>query len=342
MRISDFNFELPDDLIARYPPESRRDSRLLFLDAARQSITDRQFTDLPSLLRTGDLLVLNDTRVIPARLIGHKDSGGKVEVLVERILSDNSGLALIRASKSPKPGTRIDLPDGVRATVTGREDDLFTLEFSTALLSYLEESGEVPLPPYLGREAEETDRERYQCVYADKPGAIAAPTAGLHFDTQMLQQLAALGIQHCYVTLHVGAGTFQSLRCAHVEANKLHKERVQVSDDVCDAVVETHARGGRVVAVGTTSVRALETSSAAGELRPFTGETDLFIYPGYHFRCVDALLTNFHLPESSLLMLVSAFAGKEFVLRAYEHAVHARYRFFSYGDAMLIANNHEA
>lgn len=341
MRISDFNFELPDDLIARYPPESRRDSRLLSLDVARQSIADRQFADLPALLRTGDLLVLNDTRVIPARLIGHKDSGGKVEVLVVRILSDNQGLALIRASKSPKPGTRIDLPDGVCASVTGREDDLFRLEFSTELLPYLEESGEVPLPPYLGREADEADRERYQCVYADKPGAVAAPTAGLHFDAQMLQQLAALGIQHCYVTLHVGAGTFQSLRNAQVEANKLHKERVQVSADVCTAVGETRARGGRVVAVGTTSVRALETSSATGELQPFTGETDLFIYPGYRFRCVDALLTNFHLPESSLLMLVAAFAGKEFVLRAYQHAVQARYRFFSYGDAMLLANRHE-
>lgn len=341
MQISEFNYELPNELIARFPPESRRDSRLLSLDIARQSIEDLQFAELPSMLRPGDLLVLNDTRVIPARLTGRKDSGGRVEILVERIVGRRSALALVRASKSPKPGTRIDLVQGVHATVCGREQDLFQLEFSTELLPYLEQYGDIPLPPYLGRDADVADRERYQCVYADKPGAVAAPTAGLHFDEAMLQQLSENGVRHCQLTLHVGAGTFQSLRKEQLEANKLHPERVLVSKDVCAAVNETRAAGGRVVAVGTTSVRALETASASGELQPYEGDTDLFIFPGYQFHSVDAVLTNFHLPESSLLMLVSAFAGREFVLRAYQHAVQARYRFFSYGDAMLISGRHE-
>lgn len=340
MRISEFNYELPNELIARFPPESRRDSRLLTLDIARQEIKDHQFAQLPSMLRSGDLLVLNDTRVIPARLSGHKDSGGKVEVLIERIVDERSALALVRASKSPKPGTRIDFQRGVHAAVSGREQDLFQLEFSTGLLPFLEGYGEIPLPPYLGREADEADRERYQCVYADKPGAVAAPTAGLHFDAAMLQQLAEKDVRHCQLTLHVGAGTFQSLRNEQLEANKLHAERVLVTEDVCVAVNDTRAAGGRVVAVGTTAVRALETASASGQLRPYEGDTDLFIFPGYQFQSVDALLTNFHLPESSLLMLVSAFAGREFVLRAYQHAVQARYRFFSYGDAMLISGRH--
>jgi S-adenosylmethionine:tRNA ribosyltransferase-isomerase len=338
MDISDFDFELPDDLIARYPAERRRDSRLLVLDPARQSISDRTFADLPSLLAAGDLLVLNDTRVIPARLFGRKESGGKVEILVERLLDDNEALVLIRASKSPRPGAKIRLAGDAIASVVDRHRDLYRLKFSVDPGSVLEEFGSVPLPPYLDREAEAGDRDRYQCVYAREPGAVAAPTAGLHFDQEMLDELAAAGVQSSFVTLHVGSGTFQALREQEVEANRLHSERVTVPLELCEAVADCRRRGGRVLAVGTTTVRALEAASSGGELRPFDGETSLFIYPGYRFRCVDAMLTNFHLPRSSLLMLVAAFAGREFVLGAYRHAVNAGYRFFSYGDAMLVQN----
>lgn len=333
MRISDFDYELPPELIARYPAQDRRDSRLL---SVRDSVEDLGFADLPSLLRPGDLLVFNDTRVIKARLNGRKETGGKAEILIERIESERVALALVRASKSPRPGSLLVFDGGAEAVVVGRDDDLFVLEFSTKLLPYLEEYGDVPLPPYLEREADDADIERYQTVYANDPGAVAAPTAGLHFDAAMLAQTLAEGVNHAHVTLHVGAGTFQSLREEHIEKNRLHSERVEVSQECCDAVAATRAAGGRVIAVGTTSVRALECASTRDGLRPLSGETDMFILPGYEFRSVDAMLTNFHLPQSSLLMLVSAFAGKDRILAAYGHAVREKYRFFSYGDAMFL------
>ena len=339
MFISDFDYDLPPELIARYPAPDRRGSRLL---AVGDRIADLGFADLPSLLRAGDLLVFNDTRVIKARLTARKETGGKAEILVERLETERVAVAHIRASKSPKPGSRLIIQGGAEAVVISRADDLFVLEFSADLLPYLDEHGDVPLPPYLEREADETDVERYQTVYARDPGAVAAPTAGLHFDDAMLEETLAAGTRHVHVTLHVGAGTFQSLRDEHIEENRLHSERVEVGQACVDAVDETRAAGGRVIAVGTTSVRALECASAGGCLAAFNGETDLFILPGYAFRSVDAMITNFHLPQSSLLMLVAAFAGKDRVLNAYRHAVREKYRFFSYGDAMFLTPENTA
>ncbi len=333
MQISDFDYALPDDLIARYPAAERRASRLLELG---QATVDRQFADLPELLSPGDLLVFNDTRVIPARLAAVKDTGGRAEILIERIESDCVALAQVRASKSPKKGGRLLLAGGEELLVAGRVGEFFKLEFPGPVLPILEAVGEIPLPPYLGRKAEPRDAERYQTVYARDPGAVAAPTAGLHFDRAMLDETLAAGVRHAYVTLHVGAGTFQALRREHIEENRLHAERVEVGDACCEAVRDARAAGGRVIAVGTTAVRALECASVHGEIRPFRGETDLFILPGYEFRSVDAMITNFHLPRSSLLMLVAAFAGRERTLRAYEHAVRSGYRFFSYGDSMFV------
>jgi S-adenosylmethionine:tRNA ribosyltransferase-isomerase len=333
MLISDFDYELPQELIARYPAADRRGSHLLCVG---DDIADLCFADLPSLLRAGDLLVFNDTRVIKARLAAHKETGGKAEILVERIEGRRSALVHIRASKSPKPGSRLLVQGGAEAEVTGRDGELFALRFSTDILPYLDKYGAMPLPPYLEREAEESDIERYQTIYAKDPGAVAAPTAGLHFDEAMLEETRTAGVRHARVTLHVGAGTFQSLREEHIEENRLHSERVEVARDCVDAVAETRAAGGRVIAIGTTSVRALECASSSGELRPFNGETDMFILPGYEFVSVDAMITNFHLPQSSLLMLVAAFIGKERILAAYEHAVREKYRFFSYGDAMFL------
>lgn len=333
MRISDFDYELPAELIARHPPARRRDSRLL--DVGQDGLADRSFADLPGLLRAGDLLVLNDTRVIPARLRGRKESGGRVEILVERITESHCALAHVRASKSPRPGTRI-LLDEAEAVVTGREGELFALEFDSPVMALLERIGEVPLPPYIERPTDAADADRYQTVYARDPGAVAAPTAGLHFDEDLLAEARALGVEQARVTLHVGAGTFQALRQEDVERNRLHSERVEVTAATADAVVRTRASGGRVIAVGTTSVRALETASLKGTTEAFRGETDLFILPGFRFRAVDAMITNFHLPQSSLLMLVAAFAGTERILGAYRHAVRERYRFFSYGDAMFL------
>ena len=333
MLISDFDYELPQELIARYPAKDRRGSRLLVVG---QGLADLGFADLPSLLRPGDLLVFNDTRVIKARLRGRKETGGRTEILIERIESERSALAHVRASKSPKPGTRILFGQDVEAVVTGRSEDLFALEFSRDVLALLEEQGEVPLPPYLEREADADDIERYQTVYARDPGAVAAPTAGLHFDKAMLEETLAGGVRHAHVTLHVGAGTFQNLREEHIEENRLHAERVEVTQDCVDAVEEARTSGGRIIAVGTTAVRSLECASSSGQLQPYSGETDLFIRPGYRFRTVDAMITNFHLPQSSLLMLVAAFAGRERILDAYAHAVREKYRFFSYGDAMFL------
>lgn len=336
MRIADFDFTLPSRLIATHPPDERRGSRLLCVDGETSRIDDRQFADLPTLLRESDLLVFNDTRVIKARLRGHKETGGKVEILIERVLTEETASAHIRASKSPRPGLRLELPDACRATVTSREGELYVLTFDRAIATYLEHFGEVPLPPYLGRDAETADSERYQTVYARRDGAVAAPTAGLHFDQEMLAELERRGVRSCFVTLHVGAGTFQSLRESNVEENRLHAERVQVTEGTVAAVNAARAVGGRVIAVGTTSVRALEAAAASGKLKPIDGETELFILPGYQFNAVDCLITNFHLPMSSLLMLVAAFAGTGLVQDAYRHAVEREYRFFSYGDSMFV------
>jgi S-adenosylmethionine:tRNA ribosyltransferase-isomerase len=333
MRISDFNYELPDELIAQYPMPERGASRLLEVS---DTLHDRQFANLPGLLQAGDLLVFNDTRVIRARLRGRKETGGRAEVLIERVQSEYTALAHVRASKSPKAGSALLFDGGEHATVDSREGDLFSLTFSVPVMPLLERCGEMPLPPYLDRAAESADDERYQTVYAKDPGAVAAPTAGLHFDDEMLNATLAAGVRHAYVTLHVGAGTFQALRHEDIEANRLHSERVRVDATCCDAIRQTRAEGGRVIAVGTTSVRALECASRGSALEPYEGETDLFILPGYKFRTIDAMLTNFHLPQSSLLMLVAAFAGTERVLAAYEHAVREKYRFFSYGDSMFL------
>ena len=333
MFISDFDYKLPDALIAQYPANERRASRLLEVG---DSLVDRAFSALPELLRAGDLLVFNDTRVIPARLLAHKETGGHAEILIERVQGDRTALAHVRASKSPKPGTSLILKDDISAVVDGRDGELFALTFSEDVMWILESQGEMPLPPYLNRAAESADLERYQTVYAKAPGAVAAPTAGLHFDQQMLDDTLVAGVRHAWITLHVGAGTFQDLRHEDIERNRLHKERVHVPDECVELVRETRAAGGRVIAVGTTAVRSLESASQSGELKAFHGETDLFILPGYRFRSVDAMITNFHLPKSSLLMLVAAFSGKDRILGAYAHAVRNQYRFFSYGDSMFL------
>ncbi len=336
MRRADFAYELPQELIAQRPLDDRSASRLLVLDGAGGRVRDLKFTDLPSLLRVGDLVVLNHTRVLPARLRGRKQTGGSCEILLERILGERRILAQARASKGFRPGTGIDLPGDARATVIGRHDDLYEFELDRPALEYLERHGSMPLPPYVARLADASDRERYQTVYADTPGAVAAPTAGLHFDRQMLQRLEAAGVELARVTLHVGAGTFQPLRVDDIGLNRLHAERYWVPAATVAAISAAHQRGGRVVAVGTTVVRSLEAAAAGGTLVPADGETDIFIRPGHRFHVVDALLTNFHLPESTLLILVAAFAGRDAVLAAYHHAVRARYRFYSYGDAMFV------
>jgi S-adenosylmethionine:tRNA ribosyltransferase-isomerase len=335
--LSDFDYHLPPELIAQHPAERRDASRLLRLDAA-STRHDLQFTDLPSLLRAGDLLVFNNTRVIKARLRGQKATGGQIEVLVERILDPHHVLAHVRASKSPKPGTRLILADGAfDAQVLGREDELFKLHFPEPVLALLDQYGSVPLPPYITHAPDNEDESRYQTVYAQKPGAVAAPTAGLHFDQAMLDRLKAQGVDQAFVTLHVGAGTFQPVRVTHIRDHVMHAERYVVSAETLQKVHETRARGGRVVAVGTTSVRSLEAAAAEGDgIHTTEGDTRLFITPGYSFAYVDALITNFHLPQSTLLMLVSALAGTGPIRQAYEHAVQSRYRFFSYGDAMFI------
>lgn len=334
---SDFSFELPAELIAQAPLPERAASRLLHLDAAGV-IADRRFRDLADLLRPGDLLVLNDTRVIPARLRGCKASGGRVEVLVERLLGPHRVLAQVRASKTPREGARLHLEGPIEADVLGREDEFFILELQgdADALTLLERHGHMPLPPYIARPDAAADRDRYQTVFAREPGAVAAPTAGLHFEAGFLEALAAAGVDIAYVTLHVGAGTFQPLRVERLKDHRMHAERVDVGAATCAKVAAARERGGRVIAVGTTVVRSLESAARSGRLQPFAGDTRLFITPGFEFRVVDALLTNFHLPESTLLMLVCAFGGYEPVLRAYRHAVEQRYRFFSYGDAMYV------
>jgi S-adenosylmethionine:tRNA ribosyltransferase-isomerase len=340
MRASDFRYDLPQELIAQYPCASRRESRLLVVDGADGGLHDRRFHALGSLLEAGDLLVMNDTRVIKARLAARKATGGKVELLIERIIDARRVLAQLRASRSPAVGSRLLIDDRVEALVCGRRDDLFELELELesgcSVAALIEECGRIPLPPYIRREPEPVDEERYQTVYAREDGAVAAPTAGLHFDAGMLEALRDAGVGTSFITLRVGAGTFQPLRCDDVDAHVMHSECARVSAQVCEQVARTRDRGGRVVAVGTTTVRALESAAAGGELAPFEGETRLFIKPGHGFRAVDALITNFHLPESTLLMLVCAFAGFETVMAAYRHAVAEGYRFFSYGDVMFL------
>ena len=336
MRRADFSYPLPEELIADRPLPRRGASRLLALDGATGAIRDLAFDDLGSLLRPGDLLVLNDTRVLPARLRGRKASGGACEILLERLLGERRFLAQARASKGFSPGACIALPGNATAVVIARRDDLVEFELDRAALPYFEAEGSVPLPPYVAREPDAGDRERYQTVYAAVPGAVAAPTAGLHFDRETLASLERAGVSLARVTLHVGAGTFMPLRAETIEDHRMHVERIRVSAECVDAVAAARGRGGRVVAVGTTVVRALESAAADGQLAPFDGDTALFIRPGHRFRAVDALLTNFHLPESTLLVLVSAFAGRERVLAAYHHAIAGRYRFFSYGDAMFV------
>ena len=339
MRVADFNFELPDALIARYPLAQRQGSRLLSLDGPTGELAHRQFPDLLEYLRPGDLMVFNNTRVIPARLFGQKASGGKLEILVERVLDSRRVLAHVRSSKSPKPGTSLLIDGGGEAQMLARHDALFELGFNEDVLPLLERVGHMPLPPYIDRPDDSADRERYQTVFAERAGAVAAPTAGLHFDEPLLEAIRAKGVATAFVTLHVGAGTFQPVRVEKIEDHHMHNEWLEVTQEVVDAAAACRARGGRVIAVGTTSVRSLESAARDGQLKPFSGDTDIFIYPGRPFHVVDALVTNFHLPESTLLMLVSAFAGHSQTMAAYATAIAEGYRFFSYGDAMFITRN---
>ncbi|WP_444932006.1 tRNA preQ1(34) S-adenosylmethionine ribosyltransferase-isomerase QueA [Microbulbifer sp. SSSA002] len=344
MQRQDFDFHLPDELIARAPTEERRGSRLLCLDGPSGAIVHRQFPDILDQVQAGDLIVFNDTRVIPARLFAQKETGGKLEILVERVLNHTDIWAHVRSSKSPKPGSSIVLEDGTRIEVTGRKDALFELSFpkEEGVLAILERLGHMPLPPYIDRDDDASDRERYQTVYGRNAGAVAAPTAGLHFDDEMIGALRDKGAEVVFVTLHVGAGTFQPVRVDNIFEHQMHSEVLDVSQDVVDAVAACRARNGSVIAVGTTSVRALESAARSGQLQATVGETDIFIYPGYEFQVVDKLVTNFHLPESTLLMLVSAFAGYQHTMAAYRAAVEERYRFFSYGDAMFITRDPNA
>ncbi|HEJ9122456.1 tRNA preQ1(34) S-adenosylmethionine ribosyltransferase-isomerase QueA [Serratia marcescens] len=349
MRVADFSFELPESLIAHYPQAERSACRLLQLDGPSGALTHGVFTDLLDKLEAGDLLVFNNTRVIPARMFGRKVSGGKIEVLVERVLDDHRVLAHVRASKAPKPGAELLLGDdeSIAVTMVARHETLFELRFNDErdVFTILNAAGHMPLPPYIARPDEDADRELYQTVYSEKPGAVAAPTAGLHFDEPLLAALRAKGVEMAFVTLHVGAGTFQPVRVETIEDHVMHAEYAEVPQEVVDAVLACKARGKRVVAVGTTSVRSLESAAAASKealIAPFFGDTSIFIYPGYHYQVIDALVTNFHLPESTLIMLVSAFAGYKNTMNAYQQAVAEQYRFFSYGDAMFISRNPQA
>ncbi|MFC3094656.1 tRNA preQ1(34) S-adenosylmethionine ribosyltransferase-isomerase QueA [Alteromonas sediminis] len=342
MKLSDFHFDLPEHLIAKYPTAQRTASRLLTLDGNTGKVEHKAFTDCIDLLQEGDLLVFNNTKVIPARMLGKKETGGNVEVLVERITGTHECVAHVRASKAPKAGTHLILEGTVNVKVTGRRDALFELTFEEkdSVLSLLENYGHMPLPPYIDRPDEDADKDRYQTVYSKEPGAVAAPTAGLHFDKDILKKLEEKGIQQAFLTLHVGAGTFQPVRVDDITTHKMHAEFADVPQDVVDKIVATKAAGKRVIAVGTTSVRSLETAAkVAGDqlIAPYCDDTDIFIYPGFEFKVVDAMFTNFHLPESTLMMLISAFGGYDNVMQAYQQAIAEEYRFFSYGDSMLIS-----
>lgn len=350
MQLSDFHFELPDELIARYPQPDRSASRLLSLDGTSGEVAHRQFKDILELVEPGDLMVFNNTRVIPARVYGQKASGGKIEVLVERVLDERRFLAHVRASKAPKPGAELFLGDDgqIPAEMVARHDALFEIQLNSdkGVVDTLNDIGHMPLPPYIDRPDEESDKERYQTVYNQKPGAVAAPTAGLHFDDAIMATLKEKGVNIAFVTLHVGAGTFQPVRVDNIEEHIMHAEYAEVPQEVVDAVNQTRAQGKRVIAVGTTSVRSLESAAQAAKqkgepLAPFFNDTQIFIYPGYQWQLVDVLVTNFHLPESTLIMLVSSFAGYEHTMAAYRAAVEERYRFFSYGDAMFITRQQQ-
>ena len=346
MQVVDFHFDLPEHLIAKAPKQDRASSNLMSLNGNTGEIAHKQFHQILDMINPGDLMIFNNTRVIPARMFGQKASGGKVEILVERILDEHSVLAHVRANKSPKPGNVLVFEGEVEATMVARHEDLFELKFSgdETVLSALERKGHMPLPPYIDRPDTEDDKERYQTVYNEKPGAVAAPTAGLHFTDELLEKLREKGVQTEFVTLHVGAGTFQSIRVDDVKEHKMHSEYAEVPTHVVEAVQRTKAAGNKVIAVGTTSVRSIESAAWKSEmesdkpeqLKPFTGETDIFIYPGFEFKVVDAMVTNFHLPESTLIMLVSAFSGQDNILKAYNEAIAKEYRFFSYGDAMFL------
>lgn len=338
MHLNDFDFTLPTKLIARYPLPQRSDSRLLCL-GREGDIGHRQFTAIVDLVNPGDLLIFNDTKVIPARLYGQKATGGKVEVLVERIIDQSRMLAQIKASKAPRIGDHLLFPKYVCLEILDRQHQFYELQYNhtdRTMLEIVESIGHVPIPPYLKRPPEESDAERYQTIYAKHKGSVAAPTAGLHFDEEVLEKLRAKQVQMSYLTLHIGAGTFLPIRINNIHEHALHSEYLMVPDSLCQQIKETKARGNRVIAVGTTSMRALETACQSGDIEPYRGETNIFIYPSYQFRCVDALITNLHLPCSSLLMLVCAFGGYERVMRAYRDAVTHGYRFYSYGDAMWV------
>ncbi len=338
MQLSDFYYELPDKLIARYPNPERSASRLLVLDKQSGAIAHHTFKQLPDFFQPGDLLVFNNTQVIPARLFGNKQTGGKVELLIERILNETQAWAHIRASKAPPVNSLLVFAEGFSAEVLEKKDALYHLSFNQPVLEILNKIGHMPLPPYLKREDELSDQSSYQTVYAKIPGAVAAPTAGLHFDEPLLKSLKEKGVELAYVTLHVGAGTFQPVRVNNIKEHVMHSEYLEVSSEVCEKIKKTKAAGGRVIAVGTTSVRALESASASGEIQPYSGDTQIFIYPGYTFKTIDAMITNFHLPESTLLMLISAFAGIDSIRNAYQVAIEEKYRFYSYGDGMLIGS----
>ena len=343
MKVSDFSFELPNELIARHPMADRSASRLLSLDAQTGNLSHLHFFNIVDLINANDLLIFNDTRVIPARMFGQKETGGKIEVLVERVLDDKRFLAHVRSSKSPKPGTKLRLENRVDAKMVARHGPLFEIliDSDSNVLDILNDIGHMPLPPYIDRPDTDEDKERYQTVYNKNPGAVAAPTAGLHFDNKILEQLKAKGTDFAFVTLHVGAGTFQPVKVDNILEHHMHSEYAQVSQEVVDKIIATKKKGGRVIAVGTTSVRSIESAAQATlaqgkQFAPYASETDIFIYPGYKFELIDAMITNFHLPESTLLMLVSAFSGKQNIDNAYQAAIDERYRFFSYGDAMFL------
>ena len=337
MKVSDFDFELPEELIAKYPPKERGQSRLLHVDGRTGSRQDLQFSELPGLLRAGDLLVFNNTKVVPARMFAKKETGGALEILFERKLSEDRFLAHVRSSKSPKPGSKIITENGSVLEMLGRQGALFELRVVDGeVFELLHREGHVPLPPYIDRADEKLDDDRYQTVYAKEPGAAAAPTAGLHFSEEMLSVLESRGVDTAFVTLHVGAGTFQPVKVETVQEHVMHSEWIQVTQETVDKIIATKRAGGRVICVGTTSMRSLESASQSGEIEAFEGDTDIFIYPGYQFKTADALITNFHLPQSTLLMLVSAFSGQDNIMAAYHHAIAKQYRFFSYGDAMFL------
>jgi len=338
MKTQDFDFYLPSHLIAQHPAQERTASRMLCLDGSNGNLADKNFLDFPDACNAGDLLIFNDTRVIKARLFGHKHSGGNVEVLIERVINPQTAYAHVRASRSPKVGSRMRLSDAFDVEVTARHGDLFELHFlsDVSVFDLLEQHGALPLPPYITHAATDDDEERYQTVFAKNLGAVAAPTAGLHFNEPLLEQLQQKGVNIAYVTLHVGAGTFQPVRVDNIAEHKMHSELFSIPQSTVDSIKETRLHGGRVTAIGTTALRALESAAQHGELKAGDGDTDIFITPGYKFKVVDRLFTNFHLPKSTLLMLVSAFAGIDNIKKAYVHAIEKEYRFFSYGDAMLI------